>query len=64
MNYRKLSIAAAACVLLAGMVWAQEPNTLTTQEKQEGWQLLFDGHDLKGWHSYPREGTRQRLVGG
>jgi hypothetical protein len=27
-------------------------NTLTTQEKQEGWKLLFDGKDLQGWHSY------------
>ncbi len=24
-------------------------NTLTDQEKQEGWQLLFDGHTTKGW---------------
>ena len=31
---------------------AQAPNTLTPQEKQDGWQLLFDGQDLKGWHSY------------
>lgn len=28
------------------------PNTLTAAEKAAGWQLLFDGHDLKGWHSY------------
>ena len=27
-------------------------NTLTEKEKQEGWQLLFNGKDLKGWHSY------------
>jgi hypothetical protein len=27
-------------------------NTLTAQEKQDGWQLLFNGKDLKGWHSY------------
>lgn len=27
-------------------------NTLTAKEKQEGWKLLFNGKDLKGWHSY------------
>ncbi len=27
-------------------------NTLTDQEKSEGWQLLFDGTTTKGWHQY------------
>jgi len=52
MNSRKLSMAAAFCVLFTGIAWAQEPNALTPQEKQDGWQLLFNGKDLKGWHSY------------
>ena len=26
-------------------------NTLTPQEKAQGWQLLFDGKTLAGWHS-------------
>jgi hypothetical protein len=25
-------------------------NTLTASEKADGWQLLFDGHSLSGWH--------------
>ena len=29
-----------------------QQNTLTEKEKQQGWQLLFNGKDLKGWHSY------------
>lgn len=27
-------------------------NVLTEQEKQEGWQLLFDGSSTAGWHTY------------
>jgi len=28
---------------------AAKPNTLTPQEKADGWHLLFDGHSLDGW---------------
>ena len=31
------------------------PNTLTTYEKKEGWQLLFDGTSSKGWKSAKNE---------
>jgi hypothetical protein len=30
-------------------------NTLTDQEKADGWQLLFDGQSTKGWHKYGGE---------
>ena len=29
----------------------QTMNALTAQEKAQGWQLLFDGKTLNGWHS-------------
>jgi len=41
-----------AGIFLPGIMLAQQSNTLTAKEKTEGWQLLFDGKDLKGWHSY------------
>jgi len=39
------------------MANAQQENTLTQQEKTDDWQLLFDGKDLSGWHSYAQTGT-------
>lgn len=47
---------AAGC-LVALMAHAQLPNTLTPQDKQGGWQLLFNGKNLDGWHSYLQKGT-------
>jgi hypothetical protein len=31
---------------------ADTNNTLTTEEKAAGWQLLFDGTTFKGWHNF------------
>ena len=34
---------------------AQQVNMLATQQKKDGWQLLFNGKNLTGWHSYLKE---------
>lgn len=31
------------------------PNTLTASQKKDGWKLLFNGQDLKGWHIFDRK---------
>ena len=52
MNKKNISlniIVIACCFNLNA--FAQQ-NVLTAKEKQEGWQLLFNGKDLQGWHSY------------
>src|SRR5665647_592721 len=31
-------------------------NTLADKEKDNGWQLLFDGQNFTGWHGYNMSG--------
>ena len=33
------------------------PNKLANDEKNNGWQLLFDGESFAGWHGYNMEGV-------
>jgi len=44
----------------------QAINTLSDQEKNDGWQLLFDGQTTKGWHSYgkPTAGSAWKVRDG
>jgi hypothetical protein len=43
------------------LLFPQTANVLSPQEKAQGWQLLFDGKTLKGWHSsVPPQGRGQR----
>jgi len=51
---KKIILGLAACLALSTAVNAQD-NTLTKKEIKQGWKLLFDGKDLKGWHSFHRD---------
>ncbi len=51
-----LSILLGLLLTFGTQLFAQQdqdaPNTLTPEEKQNGWQLLFNGKSLKGWKSW------------
>ena len=51
MKIRQNSFVVFAVLLWTAAVFGQNMNALTAQEKAQGWQLLFDGKTLNGWHS-------------
>ncbi|WP_347156702.1 3-keto-disaccharide hydrolase [Pontibacter chitinilyticus] len=52
---KRTLIAFALFAFLGSAAMAQAPNTLTKQEKKEGWKLLFDGKTTQGWHTYLKD---------
>jgi len=53
MNQRYIALTAALVTLTSTLIFAaDQPNTLTAQERDAGWQLLFDGQSLAGWRAY------------
>ena len=59
---KKYILAAAAALLaLSPLSMYGADNTLTSQEKKDGWELLFNGKDTSGWRGaklteFPRKG--------
>ena len=52
---RTLFITAFAVAIAVTLHAADTPNTLTNQERAEGWKLLFDGTTTTGWRGYKKD---------
>ena len=44
-------------ILMVSCTGNDENNRLTTEEKEQGWTLLFDGGSTAGWHLYNKKNT-------
>ena len=61
-SVKRFHASLAVCSLL---IWpaaaaGQTMNSLTAREKADGWQLLFDGKTMEGWHPAAPAGGRGR----
>src|SRR5262245_6105837 len=59
MMRKQVSFALVAALWSSAAVFGQAQNTLSAADRAQGWQLLFDGTTLAGWHvSAPPQGGR------
>jgi hypothetical protein len=54
-RFSLLTLVAGLAVGFAQAASAQDINTLTDQEKADGWQLLFNGTNADGWHNFHQD---------
>ena len=55
---KRIVIPALSLLIVGGLLYSEEKrwNTLTTAEKAEGWQVLFNGSTYEGWRGYRMTG--------
>lgn len=59
-NWSK-GILVVALITNAVSVFAVD-NTLTQQERDNGWELLFDGHDMAQWRNYKQKTINKKWI--
>lgn len=62
---KKYILTSLICLLSAASLATgalSAPNTLTDEEKKDGWQLLFDGKTLDHWRNFKKEGISPNWV--
>lgn len=63
MKYCLFSLLSLSAILLFSCGGNETaPNELSATEKAEGWQLLFDGKSMKGWHVYNKPQQTGRWI--
>ncbi|WP_286233543.1 3-keto-disaccharide hydrolase [Thalassotalea sediminis] len=50
----------SACLIVSTVASAQGSNMLTEQEKEQGWQLLFDGKTATQWRNYQQSALSEK----
>lgn len=60
LSLTRLAMGLLACLLVVPA--AAGHNSLTDEELQQGWQLLFNGSDMRHWRNFKRDGLDARWV--
>lgn len=56
------AVSAAGCSSTKTSSTMPADNTLSEKEKNDGWQMLFDGASLNNWHSYGKQSAGKAWV--
>ena len=62
MSIARRSVALLVLAAFSVPAFAEELNSLSDAEAQEGWKLLFDGQTKDGWRGYKKPEAPEKWV--